>query len=113
MPERNPQDQAEKRGGYQAGYESVPLHKRPGYQAAVRAAVEAGLATPEQAEKRLSGKLHEELSQQPAPVYEPRITQEDAIKQRDEAHRELMGRLDSPEESGATQASFTFEEDEV
>lgn len=113
MPERNPQDQAEKRGGYQAGYESVPLHKRPGYQAAVRAAVKAGLATPEEGEKRLSGEFHEEVGRESTPAYEPRISQEDVVAQRQRAHDEMMGRLNSSrEESKPEQASFEFEEDE-
>ena len=102
--ERDPEEQAEKRGGFASGYETPPLHKRPGYRTAVRAAVDAGLKTPEEAAKSLAGEHGGEDTPQ-----NPAMTQEQVVAENQRAWNEMMGRDGEETETG--QMSLPIDED--
>lgn len=100
MSEQYPEKQerltpAEKRGGYDAGLEPVPLHRRPGYRKAVKEAVRLGLKSAEAGEKSLSGELHEEIAAESRAPHAERYTQEQAAAENQRAHNEMMGISDS------------------
>lgn len=102
--ERDPEEQAEKRGGFASGYETPPLHKRPGFRAAIRTAVELEIKTPEGAAESLAGEHGGE-----EPPQNPAMSQEQVVAENQRAWNEMMGRDDEETETG--QMSLPIDED--